>query len=53
VAPSARSLARAWASLRLAKRDEAHALAKLRAEGATPEEVRAMTGIDKTLKYFR
>ena len=38
---------------RLAKRDEAHALAKLRADGASPEEVRAMTGIDKTLKYFR
>ena len=38
---------------RLAKRDAAHAIRTLRQEGAAPGDVRALTGIDTTLKYFR
>ena len=41
------------AGKRLAKRDAAHSIRALRKEGAEPEEVRALTGIDATLKYFR
>ncbi len=38
-------LIRDAAGKRLAKRDDAHALAKYRAEGATPDDIRRMVGL--------
>ena len=38
-------LIRDEAGKRLAKRDDARAIAKYRAEGATPQDIRAMVGL--------
>jgi glutamyl-Q tRNA(Asp) synthetase len=41
------------AGKRLAKRDDARALARYRAEGATPQDIRRMVGLPGTVRTVR